>query len=81
MFYNGIMNDPRESWWSKFIFQVQERTLPKHRTDKPVVPASVLKCTKNPRNGTEPEYSPWILKFDPAVEPWINRRSRRGIER
>ena len=68
---NVIMHDPRDSWWAKLIFQVQERTWDTTRSDRPIIHESVLKRFKNPQNGLVPEYSPWILKFNPAVEPWV----------
>jgi uncharacterized protein (DUF2235 family) len=68
---NGFLHDPlKDTWWAKIVFQVQARTWDTTRSDRPIIHESVLKRFKNPQNGTEPEYSPWIMKFKPAVEPW-----------
>jgi uncharacterized protein (DUF2235 family) len=66
---NGKMHDSRGTFLSK-LYRKAERTWDSATCGPAVVHESVLARTRNPQNGDEPPYRPWILdpKYDHRVE-------------
>lgn len=66
---NGKMHDSRGTLLSK-LYRKAERTWDTAVSGPAVVHESVLARTRNPQNGDEPAYQPWILdpKYDHQVE-------------
>lgn len=69
---DGHMHDSRSGTLGR-LYRHEVRSWNPSTHGKPVVHESVTKRKRNPSNGTSPVYAPWILEYEPDVEPWVRR--------
>ena len=65
---NGCMHDSRGGFFGR-LYRKSERSWPTATHGVPVVHQSVLDRKLNPKNTSDPVYSPWILRSKYQVEP------------
>jgi uncharacterized protein (DUF2235 family) len=69
---NGVMHNEQVGFPGR-LFRRLQRTWNIETHGEPCIHASVLKRSKNNRNGDDPCYTPWITKVQKySIEPWDN---------